>query len=483
MSNLSDILGLINVLRLHGRCPLAPCNFVLLGVVEMRPQNKQTTAKTFSSKLLGIIYFLASGLNYDFCPSLNRYLYWLKQPIGWIVCAIFSSFLVGMFIGPQGFVLMWSFLCLLVLGAVWPLLSVKAISCRLSFSKQRSAEDEDTVAVLEITNHWPVPVFGLMIVGDFLQDQVLEGDDVAIGLQRIPGASVSTFKWIVQPEKRGVLPRMNPEIKNGFPFGIYNAATDVEIQGRTLIWPKSINLRGIPEVSGTQFNISGILSDRAGLDGDVIGVRNYRQGDSMRHIHWGKTAQLNRLIVQERQSFASRPFDVYLDLTPEAHLGGGSQGSYEWAIRIAGSVCRQLHDCQTHVGLICIGLPSEQLCRVSNQNGFNQLMDFLAMLPTFEELLLSDRKQAVRCLKFDKNRKSFLISTTKSHDFHESNQVQQIVIDSSRFVSSEALIVPQASSSPAETIQSSKRKILIASPSSVVSDLNVGWENGVGCGS
>ena len=102
----------------------------------MKHRNKQASAKTSGSKILGIINTLVSGMNYDFCPSFNRYVYWLKQPIGWLVCAIISSFLVGMFIGPQGFVLMWAFLALLVLGAVWPLLSVKAITCQLSFSKQ-----------------------------------------------------------------------------------------------------------------------------------------------------------------------------------------------------------------------------------------------------------------------------------------------------------------------------------------------------------
>ena len=448
----------------------------------MKHRNKQASAKTSRSKILGIINTLVSGMNYDFCPSFNRYVYWLKQPIGWLVCAIISSFLVGMFVGPQGFVLMWSFLALLVLGAVWPLLSVKAITCQLSFSKQRSAEGEDTVAVLEITNHWPLPFFGLMIVGDFLQDQVFEGDDVAIGLQRIPGASISTFKWSINPENRGILPRENPKIQNGFPFGIYNAVTDVEIKGRTLVWPKSIDLRGMPEVSGTQFNISGILSDRAGLDGDVIGVRNYRQGDSMRHIHWGKTAQLNRLIVQERQSFAARPFDVYLDLTPESHMGNGSQSSYEWAIRIAGSVCRQLHDCQSHVGLICIGLPSEQICKVSNTNGLSQLMDFLAKLPSFDELLISDKQESSQCLKLDNNKKTFVISTTKSSEMQESTQVHQIVIDPIRFEASYALFESQPIDASLEKVQSSKRKILITNPTSVESELSAGWEKGVGCG-
>ena len=202
----------------------------------------------------------------------------------------------------------------------------------------------------------------------------------------------------------------------------------------------------------------------------------------MRHIHWGKTAQLNRLIVQERQSFAARPFEVYLDLTPEAHLGKGSQSSYEWAIRIAGSVCRQLHDCHSHVSLICIGLPTELLCKVSNTNGLSQLMDFLAKLPSFEELLMFERKESRRGVKFDGNRKTFVISTTRSHDLLGSTQVQQIVIDPSRFESSDILFEPKPIAVASRKNQASKRKILVTNPVTVETDLNVGWGNGVGCG-
>ena len=64
-------------------------------------------------------------LNYDFCPSANAYLYWLKQPVGWVVCGAIASLLVGLFIGPQGYVLTGAFLTLLLLGVSWPWLCMR----------------------------------------------------------------------------------------------------------------------------------------------------------------------------------------------------------------------------------------------------------------------------------------------------------------------------------------------------------------------
>jgi hypothetical protein len=109
-------------------------------------------------------------------------------------------------------------------------------------------------------------------------------------------------------------------------------------------------------------------------------------------------------------------------------------------------------------------------------------MDFLAKLPSFEELLTLERKESRPCLKFDGNRKTFVISTTKSYDFPESTQVQKIVIDPSRFDASDVLFEPQPSVVAPKKSSASKRKILVTNPVTVESELNVGWGNGVGCG-
>ena len=40
--------------------------------------------------------------NYDYCPWANKYVYWLKQPIGWFVLAAIASAVIGLFAVPQG---------------------------------------------------------------------------------------------------------------------------------------------------------------------------------------------------------------------------------------------------------------------------------------------------------------------------------------------------------------------------------------------
>ena len=76
---------------------------------------------------------IAAALNHDFCPSANSYVYWLKQPVGWVACGTFASILVGLFIGPQGYALTGAFLTLLVLGVSWPWLCMRGLSCEVSF--------------------------------------------------------------------------------------------------------------------------------------------------------------------------------------------------------------------------------------------------------------------------------------------------------------------------------------------------------------
>ena len=442
-------------------------------------KQKKQTSKPRPNRIRKLLDLIGRGMNYDFCPFANRYVYWLKQPIGWVACAIVASLLVGLTIGPQGYILMWSLLGLLCLGAIWPWLSIKGISCQLSFSRSRSSEGDDTVAVLEITNHWPVPIFGLMIVGDFLQDLITEDDKIAVGLQRVAGASVSTFKWTIQPEKRGILPSKNPQITNGFPFGIYHSVKKIEIKGQTIIWPKAPDLKGMPEIDGTQFNISGIMSDRAGIDGDVIGVRNYRQGDSLRHVHWGKTAQRDRLIVQERQSSASRPFMILLDLSAQAHSGIGSKSSYEWAIRIASSIGRQLHLHHAHVSLVCLGLPTEIESKVTNQNGLSRMMDFLAMLPSLTDLSPTTQYPQLRSAISDPNQQTFCIRTTASVPFPTTTQQQNIVIDIQRFRPIDSNFMQSFETDHIEDVLASNKNIQISNPDTIGSDFARGWKKGV----
>lgn len=324
------------------------------------------------------------GMNYDFCPGLNRYVYWLRQPIGWVVCGAGFSALVGLFVGHQGFVLMWAFLALLVLGVVWPWLSMKGLSCQLRFQQSRTQEGRHCTVILEIVNRFPVPAFGLMLEGNFLQSIESEHDKVAVGLRRVPAWSVSRFQWQITPEQRGQLPTDVPQLCSGFPFGISNVTKPVKVEGSTIVWPAMEELEDSAELGGLQFNIDGLHSERTGNDGETLGVRHYRHGDPIKNIHWTHTARCGRLIVRERQTISQMPIRVIVDLTAENHTGDRYRNTYEDSIRMTSSVCHKLHVQQARIELICLGLPNGIQSRSCNRKGLRGLLDFLALLPTLD---------------------------------------------------------------------------------------------------
>ena len=335
-------------------------------------------------KLVAYSEALFRGLNHDFCPSFNRYVYWLKKPIGWVVSAALFSFLVGLFIAPQGFVLMWSFVALIAFGAAWPWLSMKGLSCTLFFDQKRSEENEPTHVIVEITNRWPIPAFGLLVSGKFLQELREEDDIVAVSLKHVPAWSVSRFEWEIKPSRRGRLPVEAPKLMTAFPFGFYDASSEIKVEGNTLVWPARQNLQGSPSVQGSQISIEGSASRRAGNDGDTIGVRDYRQGDSIKQVHWSQTARLNRIIVRERQACSSNPVRVIVDLTREHHEGDINQNSYEPSIRLAATICSHFHQRHAEINLKCLGLPENIASGSANRLGLTSILDHLALLPQLD---------------------------------------------------------------------------------------------------
>ncbi|MEC9092725.1 MAG: DUF58 domain-containing protein [Planctomycetota bacterium] len=374
---------------------------------------------------------LLRAINYDFCPNANVYVYWLKQPVGFVVLAIFASLLAGLFIGPQGFVLMWTFVALLIFGTVWPWLCLLRVECNLHFTEKRTHESVGTVARLEVVNRWPFPVYGMMVEGNFLQDVVEADDLIATGMQKIPAWSVSDFTWHVKPQRRGRIPVEMPEISTGFPFGILKRSRLISVPNQIIVWPKFVPLTGSLDPGDRSSSSGQTLTDLAGQDGDTIGVRDFREGDSIRHIHWPKTAQMNQLITRELQSSIRRTVRVLLDLSVASHSGVGSQSTYEMAIRVAATICSQLRSNQISVNLHCLGLSNDKSSQISTDRGIEVFLDFLAMLPSLEELSESD--QIVNQINGvppakEKRELTILIATTESQIKQPGDTVTQTIL-------------------------------------------------------
>ena len=66
-----------------------------------------------------------SVANHDFCPWANRYVYWLKEPVGWFLIATLASLLVGAFLSPIGWSVAAGLAAILALGLGFPWLAVR----------------------------------------------------------------------------------------------------------------------------------------------------------------------------------------------------------------------------------------------------------------------------------------------------------------------------------------------------------------------
>jgi uncharacterized protein (DUF58 family) len=165
-----------------------------------------------------------------------------------------------------------------------------------------------------------------------------------------------------------------------------------------LVWPKTFPVGPIPETSGQ--GVEGFAPrDKPGTSGDVIGVRPYRRGDSLRRIHWPQTARHDRLVVCELHAHSVPRVQVVLDSHERSHAGDGPAGSREWAIRIAASFLEDWIGQGAEAEVVLQGRV------VTARDGSIQarrvrMLDTLARLGSDGELTLPDLLELPACRQF-----------------------------------------------------------------------------------
>lgn len=281
---------------------------------------------------------LTSTLNHDFCPWANDYVYWLKRPIGWVVLAFATSLLLGIYVSNQAFLASGAIAAVGIIGSLWPWISTLGMRGELSWEPGRCEEDETIQTKLTISNHWPWPVWGLIVEAD--EDIAGNADSASrsISLSKIPALTKTSFHWNSRPSARGIYPKTTPRLSTAFPFGIWSCYQSLAVTEPLIVWPRMTKLMDVPPNSGNQQSGVGGTTERAGNDGDWTGVRPFRPGDSLRHVHWAQTARRDQLIVFEHQSLSKQTVSIVLDTHIAALL---PKRDVDCMIRILASVACQ----------------------------------------------------------------------------------------------------------------------------------------------
>lgn len=163
-----------------------------------------------------------------------------------------------------------------------------------------------------------------------------------------------------------------------------------------LVWPRTFHVGAIPEVSGSEFHEGQVFRNKPGTAGDILGVRPFREGDSLRRIHWPQTARHGKLIVCERQTPGLPSIQIILDTHSEGHSGAGTDSSREWAIRIAASLAAGWLEQGAQIETVIQG---KALAMAGGMGQKRKVLDALARIAATGDLTLTDLLQLPVCRK------------------------------------------------------------------------------------
>lgn len=142
----------------------------------------------------------------------------------------------------------------------------------------------------------------------------------------------------LRPLRRGRFVLRAPMVRVGDPFGLWEDIRTLDVRTTVLVVPALVDLAGMPPSAGNR----SAAADRAvaGVSsGDPdIGIREYRNGDDIRTVHWRASARHDELMVRLNEPVSHGGAVIMLDHRATAHAGAGATSSLETAVSLAASI-------------------------------------------------------------------------------------------------------------------------------------------------
>ncbi len=270
----------------------------------------------------------------------------------------FFAFIIFLYAGLSAnesiYLLASSFACTAILGLIAPFIVLLHIKGECVLPEDvLDQEDSDVVIKLKRKNifgplSFLVPTKQIRMTLDLVrrgldgrpQGAVLSPEPVLI--ENLTGENWYQFP---APElRRGIYYLNSIEISTCFPFGIIwwtRILKTGKLKDTTTItvYPRAYPVSGnfLTHIRGIQSNM-GLASSSSMITHQSTSfrsVREYRSGDSLRHVHWASTAKFGSLLVREFDQETVPVFDLVLNL----RANWKSNEQFELAVSAIMSLC------------------------------------------------------------------------------------------------------------------------------------------------
>ncbi|MBK7071737.1 MAG: DUF58 domain-containing protein [Myxococcales bacterium] len=99
-------------------------------------------------------------------------------------------------------------------------------------------------------------------------------------------------------------------IATRFPFTLFRKSRDTDDGSEVIVYPR---LTAVPRLPPRPRHLGSGQSDRLGRRGEFFGLREWKDGDDRRAIHWRSTARAGRLLVREVHDEIERRVTIVVD--------------------------------------------------------------------------------------------------------------------------------------------------------------------------
>lgn len=219
------------------------------------------------------------------------------------------------------------------------------------------------------------------------------------------------------PLRRGVLRLESVGVARADPLGLFRAFTEVTARQSVLILPKRYPLPLIALPGTMKYQQGGVaLASNVGQSDEFVALRDYRQGDPLRHIHWRSWARAGKPVVKEFED----EFFVRHALVLDTFTGHTHSEAFEEAASIAASFACTIQTQESLLDLLFVGADSYCFTAGRGVAHGEQLLEILASVrparersfQTLERLVLNHISDVSGCifvlLSWDESRRELV---------------------------------------------------------------------------
>lgn len=297
-------------------------------------------------------------------------------------------------------------------SALWGRYCLAGVSYARQFGTQRLFCGDATDLWVEIVNAKPLPLAWLSADDEFpAEAQVTQVElNRSSDIHRRTLSTVLTLRWYERVrrhyrltfEQRGTYDFGPVLLSSGDLFGFRTRYQDVAHHHTVVVYPKVVPLERLNLRAAHPLGDFALTRSQVADPLRLAGARDYRPGDSLRHIHWKATARRGVLQTKTFDPSASHQLLVFLNAQTLEHAYEGVVTEYlETAIVITASVVQAGLEARYPVGLFTNGTARDVRHRVRlpasrHAAQATNILETLAQLTplvffSFEDLLRAER--------------------------------------------------------------------------------------------